>query len=139
VLWAYYPTVAALGLVMLCTCVRFRRMRVVTWMEGVRARYGPGTEQFYTWIKLPLALIMSGVSLNAIGVFMSAVFDLPMVPVLVSLGIVVTVVALVGGSFAVLASDFVDVSGDDDYDSDGGADSCATEDRRTIGADPQRA
>ena len=107
ILWAYYPTVLALGLVLLYTCVRFRRMRVVTWMEGVRARYGPGTEQFYTWVKLPLALLLSGVSLNAIGVFMSVVFNLKMEVVLVLLGAVVTIVALVGGSFAVLASDFV--------------------------------
>src|SRR5277367_521103 len=42
VLWSYYPMVAALVLVMLLTCVRFRRMRVVTWMEAVRARYGRG-------------------------------------------------------------------------------------------------
>jgi solute:Na+ symporter, SSS family len=107
VLWAYFPTVVALGLVYAYTCVRFRRMRVITWMEGVRARYGPGTEQFYTWVKLPLSLLMSGVSLNAIGVFMSVVFKLPMELVLVTLGTVVTIVALVGGSFAVLASDFV--------------------------------
>jgi Na+/proline symporter len=107
ILWAYYPTVLSLGVVFMFTCTRFRRMRVVTWMEGVRGRYGPGTEQFYTYIKLPLALLGSGVALNAIGVFMAAVFGLEMNKVLLALGTVVTIVALVGGSFAVLASDFV--------------------------------
>ncbi len=107
VLWSYYPTAAALVIVMMFTCVRFRRMRVVTWMEAVRARFGRGTEQFYTWCKLPLVLLLSGVGLNAIGVFMSSVFGMDMNLVLIVLGTVVTVVALVGGAWAVLASDFV--------------------------------
>jgi Na+/proline symporter len=107
VLWSYYPTVLALIVVWAYTCVRFRRMRVVTWMEGVAARYGVATEQFYTFIKVPLALLLAGVSLNAIGVFMSTVFGMTMLHVLIALGLVVTIVALVGGSWAVLASDFV--------------------------------
>jgi len=107
VLWAFYPTVGALLLVYFFTCVRFRRLRVVTWMEAVRGRYGPGTEQFYTWVKVPLSLLLAGVSLNAVGVFMASVFGMPMYEVLMILGSIVTVVALVGGAWAVLASDFV--------------------------------
>jgi len=76
-------------------------------MEAVRLRYGPFTEQFYTWIKLPLLLFFAGVSLNAVGVFMSSVFKIDMNAMLVVLGAVVTVVAFAGGSWAVLASDFV--------------------------------
>src|ERR1700710_1549573 len=60
VLCTFYPMVLSLIVVYFFTCIRFRRMRVVTWMEAVRARYGPGTEQFYTWIKVPLVLLMSG-------------------------------------------------------------------------------
>lgn len=107
VLCVFYATVLALLLAMWLTCVRFRRMRVITWMEAVRLRYGPATEQFYTWIKLPLLLLFSGVSLNAIGVFMSAVFQVDMNTMLILLGGAVTVVAFAGGSWAVLASDFV--------------------------------
>ena len=107
VLGMYYATVPPLVIVLIFTCFRFRRMRVVTWMEGVRHRYGQGTEQFYTWIKLPLLLIFSGVGLNAVGVFMSSVFHVDMAGTLIVLGTIVTVVALVGGAWAVLASDFV--------------------------------
>jgi Na+/proline symporter len=103
----YYATVPALVMVLIFSCYRFRRMRVVTWMEGVRHRYGRGTEQFYTWIKLPLLLLLSGVGLNAVGVFMSSVFHVDMSSTLILLGAIVTVVALVGGAWAVLASDFV--------------------------------
>jgi len=80
---------------------------VITWMEAVRLRYGPFTEQFYIWIKLPLLLFSAGLSLNAVGVFMSAVFRMDMNTILIALGVVVTVVAFAGGSWAVLASDFV--------------------------------
>lgn len=107
VLWVFYPTVVFLSLVMAFTCIRFRRMRVITWMEAVRARYGKGTEQFYTWLKLPLMLLGAGVGLNAIGVFMATVFHVNMPMVLIVLGTVVTIVAFVGGAWAVLASDFV--------------------------------
>ncbi len=107
VLCVFYSTILALTFAILFTCLRFRRMRVITWMEAVRLRYGPFNEQFYTWIKLPLLLLFSGVGLNAIGVFMSAVFKIEMTYMLVILGVVVTLVAFAGGSWAVLASDFV--------------------------------
>jgi Na+/proline symporter len=107
VLVVFYATAVALCVAMAVTSLRFRRMRVITWMEAVRLRYGPFTEQFYTWIKLPLLLLFAGVGLNAIGVFMSAVFKIDMNTMLVVLGVVVTLVAFAGGSWAVLASDFV--------------------------------
>jgi Na+/proline symporter len=107
VLIMFYSTIVGLSFAITFTCLRFRRMRVITWMEAVRLRYGPFNEQFYTWIKLPLLLLFSGVGLNAIGVFMSAVFKIEMNTMLVVLGVVVTLVAFAGGSWAVLASDFV--------------------------------
>lgn len=107
VLCVFYATIVALTFALAFTCLRFRRMRVITWMEAVRLRYGPFNEQFYTWIKLPLLLLFAGVGLNAIGVFMSAVFRIEMNSMLIILGVVVTLVAFAGGSWAVLASDFV--------------------------------
>jgi SSS family solute:Na+ symporter len=107
VLCVFYATILALCVALAWTCLRFRRMRVITWMEAVRLRYGPFNEQFYTWIKLPLLLLFSGVGLNAIGIFMSAVFKIDMNTMLIVLGVVVTLVAFAGGSWAVLASDFV--------------------------------
>ncbi len=107
VLGLYYATLIGLAIIYFFTCTLFRRLRVVSWMEAVRARYGPETEQLYTWLKLPLALLFAGVSLNAVGVFMSTVFKVPITPVLITLGVAVTIIAVTGGSFAVLASDFV--------------------------------
>ena len=107
VLVVFYATIVGLIFAMKWTCLRFRRMRVITWMEAVRIRFGPFNEQFYTWIKLPLLLLFSGVALNAVGVFMSSVFQVEMEVILAVLGLVVTLAAFSGGSWAVLASDFV--------------------------------
>lgn len=107
VLAVFYSTIVGLIVALIWTCKRFRRLRVITWMEAVRHRYGPGAEQFYIWIKLPQLLIFAGITLNAIGVFMAAAFHVNMFTILIVLGSVVTLLSFAGGSWAVLASDFV--------------------------------
>lgn len=107
VLVVYYAAVVAYFFVFAVMAKRFRRMRTITWMEAVRARFGAGTEQFYTWVKVPLALLMGGVALNSIGVFMSGVFGQDIDHTMIVLGAVITVVAVAGGAWAILASDFV--------------------------------
>ena len=89
------------------TCYRFRRMRVVTPLEAIRIRYGAGTQQFVTWIRLPFLMLFGGVALNTVGIFMSGAFDVNLQTVIVILGVMVTFVSLVGGAFGVAASDFV--------------------------------
>jgi len=107
VLCLYYSAVIGLTIVYFWTSTRFRRMRVISWMEAVGLRYGGFSEQFYTWVKLPLLLFLSGLGLNSIGVFMSTVFHVDIGSTLLVLGVVVTLVACAGGAWAVLASDFV--------------------------------
>lgn len=107
VLVLYYASFPGLLLVLAYTCYRFRRMRVVTPMEAIRIRYGVGTQQFVTWIRLPFLLFFGGVALNTVGVFMSGAFDVHLPVVIVALGGMVTFVSLVGGAFGVAASDFV--------------------------------
>ena len=103
----YYANLGALAVLFFATARRFRRMRVVTPLEAVRLRFGPGAQQFYTWMRLPIMVIFGGLGLNAVGVFMSAVFGVDLVAMLVLLGFVITLVSLLGGSFGVAASDFV--------------------------------
>ena len=107
VLLLFYASIPALIGVALFTCVRFRRLRVVTWMEAVRERFGPGSEQFYTWIKVPIELIKAGIYLMTISVFMAAVLQMKINAVIAVLGVTITIVAFAGGAFAVLASDFI--------------------------------
>ena len=79
----------------------------MTAFEAIRLRFGPGVQQFYTWVRLPISLVFGAIALNSVGVFIAAIFNLDMRVTLLLLGTVVTVVALLGGSFAVAASDFV--------------------------------
>jgi SSS family solute:Na+ symporter len=103
----YYQNVIAYAVLFAFTSYRFRRLRVITPMEALRLRFGAGAQQFYTWVRLPVQLIFAGFVLNAVSVFMSAVFGLDMTTLLVVLGILVTAMSLLGGAKGVAASDFV--------------------------------
>jgi Na+/proline symporter len=103
----YYASIVTYVIILVFTCYRFRRMRAVTPMEAIRARYGAATQQFVTWIRLPFLMFFGGVALNAVGVFMAGAFDVNLPVVIVVLGVMVTFVSLVGGAFGVAASDFV--------------------------------
>jgi len=88
---------------------RFRQLRVITSMEAVRARFGRVNEQFFTWMTLPLGTMYAGIWLFGLGVFSSAVFGLSVETTIMATGITVLFVSLVGGSWAVIASDFIQV------------------------------
>lgn len=103
----YYSIIVPLIILLLFTCYRFRRMQVVTPFEAVRLRFGQGSQVFFTWARLPFMLIFGGVTLNAVSVFMAAVFDVETTAVIAVLGGMVTILALFGGAFGVVASDFV--------------------------------
>ncbi len=103
----YWSNAANLVLVLFFSSGRFRRMRVVTYAQAVRRRYGGVTEQFYVWVQLPVGLVKSGIELCALGVFMSAVFQTDLLPTIAVLGAVVVTVAMLGGAWAVVAGDFL--------------------------------
>ena len=60
----YYSSIAAYAIILAFTCYRFRRMRTVTPMEAIRARFGAPTQQFMTWIRLPFLIFFGGVGLR---------------------------------------------------------------------------
>ncbi len=88
---------------------RLRQLRVVTGIDAIRQRFGRTSEQFFTWLQLPFGLLQAGIWLNSLAVFFAAVFELDLSTTIVVTGLVVLVMALVGGSWAVLASDFIQV------------------------------
>jgi solute:Na+ symporter, SSS family len=107
VLLLYYSAIIPFLILLVFTCYRFRRMRVVTPIEAIRLRFGAVSQQFYTWIRLPILIVMGGISLNAISVFTAAVFGFDVGTVLIVMGVVVTLMALLAGSIGVVATDFV--------------------------------
>jgi len=86
---------------------RFRQTRVVTAIEVVRDRFGKVNEQFFTWMVVPFGFIHGGVWLYSLGIIVSTVFGVDMNLTILSVGIAVLVMSLLGGSWAVVASDFM--------------------------------
>ena len=66
--------IIALIVCLCCTAHRFRQMRVVTAVEGIRKRYGAVSEQVYTWLPLVFQTFMGGVMLYTISVFVAGRF-----------------------------------------------------------------
>jgi SSS family solute:Na+ symporter len=91
----------------LWSAARFRQLRVVTPMEGVRDRFGKPSEQFFTWIWLPIGTLYGGIWLNAVSRFASVVFRWNADMTILIVGIAVVFVSGIGGSWAIVASDFM--------------------------------
>jgi Na+/proline symporter len=88
---------------------RVRQLRIVTGFEAVRQRFGAASEQFFTWLQIPFGLLQAGIWLYSLSVFFSAIFGVDLTLTMVVTGVVVVTIALLGGSWAVLASDFIQV------------------------------
>ncbi|MDP4612084.1 MAG: hypothetical protein NWT02_12925 [Opitutales bacterium] len=91
----------------LFTSYRFRRMRVVTPIEGVRDRFGHINEQVFTWIQVPMSVVYAGIWLNGLGIVASGFFNIPPSLTVVIVGVVVVFMSVSGGSWAIVASDFM--------------------------------
>ncbi len=88
---------------------RFRQLRVITSVEAIRERFGAVSEQIMMWLQIPLSTLQAAIHLNALGVFFAAIFGLDLTLTLMVTGTVVLIMTLIGGSWAVLAADFIQV------------------------------
>ncbi|MRI00508.1 transporter [Kriegella sp. EG-1] len=86
---------------------RFRQMRVDTPTEGIKRRFGPQNETFFSWALIVFSFLNAGVWLNALGVFTSAVFDADISYTIIAIGLTVLFVSVLSGAWGVVASDFV--------------------------------
>lgn len=86
---------------------RARQMRVVTAIQAVRQRFSKANEQVFTWLQIPLGTLYAGIWLNGLCVFLSAAFGFNLEQTIVLTGLVVVVMTLLGGSWAAIAGDFI--------------------------------
>ncbi|AOJ85258.1 transporter (plasmid) [Burkholderia sp. MSMB0856] len=86
---------------------RFRQMRVVTATEALRSRFGRTSEQSFVWISMLDGLLSAGQWLNGLAIITGAVFHLPVGTVIVATGLVVIAMALAGGAWVMVASDYL--------------------------------
>ncbi len=84
-----------------------RNTRAITALEAVRARLGPVNEQVFTWLQVPFQVLQAGIWLYGLAIFCTPVFGLDLRVTIVVCGVVVVFVAAAGGSWAVVAGDFI--------------------------------
>jgi Na+/proline symporter len=86
----------------------YRQMRVVTVAEVLRLRFGKITEQIIASLVVLNNIIWSGVVLYGLSVFSRMIFPgVDPLIITVVVGLVVLVYCMVGGTWAVMANDFV--------------------------------
>ena len=73
---------------------KYRQMRIITVMEGVRKRFGKTSEQMLTWLLILVKILYGGAMLYAIAVFMASVFNVPMHILIIGLGLIIALVRL---------------------------------------------
>jgi SSS family solute:Na+ symporter len=84
-----------------------RNSRAVTALEAVRRRLGPVNEQTFTWLQLPFQILQAGIWLYGLGIFCTPVFGFDLHLTIVVCGVVVVFLSAAGGSWAVVAGDFI--------------------------------
>lgn len=86
---------------------KFRQLRVITVIEAIRMRFGRVNEQVFTWSSMPTSVISAGIWLNGLAIIASGIFGFDMNTTIILTGMVVLIMSVTGGSWAVIASDFM--------------------------------
>ncbi|OEF27374.1 sodium:solute symporter family transporter [Vibrio rumoiensis] len=86
---------------------RYRKLRVDTAMEVIRQRFGKTSEQVYTWLQFPLTTVSAAIWLNGLAIFVAAVFQVDLYITIIGVGVLVTFIAVSGGSWTVSATNVI--------------------------------
>lgn len=86
---------------------RCRQSRAVTALETVRQRLGAANEQVFTWLQVPFQILQAGIWLYGLAIFCAPVFGIELSTTIWGCGIVTVFIAAAGGTWAVVAGDFV--------------------------------
>lgn len=86
---------------------RLRQLRVITSLDAVKERFNRFTEQTFFGLSLFTEFLLPAFWLFALSIFVSSVFGMNLRLVIIVTGIVVVLMSMSGGSFAVIASDFI--------------------------------
>lgn len=86
---------------------RFRKLRVDTPMDVIKQRFGFISEQIYTWLQFPMTTLSAAIWLNGLAMFVAAVFHIELSTTIIGVGLIVTFIAVTGGSWAVSATNVI--------------------------------
>ncbi len=104
---SYVPYLLGVIFGYLYFAARLRQLRVITGAEAVFRRYGRFNEQFFNWFGISVAPFGPAVQMTSLGVILATIFNFDPLTVVLVAGLVVIFFTVVGGSWAVMASDFI--------------------------------
>ncbi len=85
----------------------YRQLRSITAPEVIRKRFGRLTQQIYAWFNMILGILYAALWLTGLGIFAHTVFGYDLETVILATGAVVLIYSVFGGSWAVMATDFL--------------------------------
>lgn len=85
----------------------FRQLRAVSIPEVIRRRFDERTQQFMAWLGIVTGTLSAAISLYGLAVFTAAVTGYPISGIILVLGAVVVFYSFSSGSWAVMATDFL--------------------------------
>ncbi len=86
---------------------RFRQLRITTAPEAYKERYNTATQQLFACIAIIYGILSVGMCLYSLAIFVTAVFGINLVVIILVLSVVVIFYSLIGGKWAVMATDFL--------------------------------
>ncbi|WPJ97840.1 hypothetical protein SH580_08965 [Coraliomargarita algicola] len=86
---------------------RYRQLRMTTSAEVVRKRFGPTTEQYVAYSGFVFYAYVAALHLYGLSIFTSAIFGFDIESTILVIGVVVVIYSMIGGSWAVKATDFL--------------------------------
>ncbi len=106
VLVIFLANVAGYAVHALFLAPRFRQLRALSVPEVIKLRFGVPTQQFYAWCTL-LNPVFAALTLYGVSIFAATVFGFPIQMVIVGIGVIVLLYSFLGGNWAVMANDFL--------------------------------
>ena len=91
----------------LFTAPWFRQLRAISSPEVISLRFGEKTRQFYAVLTIFIQIVTASLPLYALAIFCSAVFGYNVQGVIIVVGGIVLFYSMLGGSWAVMATDFL--------------------------------
>jgi len=85
----------------------FRQLRVITYPEAIRQRFGHRLELAYSYFYILMYLPIAGLQLWSVAIFTRGIFGFDVETTIILVGAIMTIYAFVGGSWAIMAADFV--------------------------------
>jgi SSS family transporter len=84
-----------------------RQLRATTTPEVIEKRFNESTRQFYAWVNVVLQLLYTALFLYGLAIFAAAVYGFDVNTTIVVLGVIVMVYCTVGGTWGIMATDFL--------------------------------